>query len=135
MIDTGAQLSLCKYASVKEGSVYDPKRIVNVRGISSCTDRTLGEIEKSLSTEDHETTHIFHIAGDGIQIPYDGILGQDFFASKGAKIDNKKREIIMGDLRLKFVNRVLSDEQIKEVSIVLKDGVKQKLKCPQSQKN
>jgi hypothetical protein len=34
-IHTGAQLRLCKYTSIKEGSVYDPKRVVNVRGISS----------------------------------------------------------------------------------------------------
>jgi len=109
LIDTGAQLSLCKYASIKEGSVYDPKRVVNVRGISSCTERTLSEIEMSLSTDNYETTHIFHIVGDGIGIPYDGILCQYFFIRKRAKIDYKKREIIMGDLRLKFDDRVSSD--------------------------
>jgi hypothetical protein len=79
LVDTGAQLSLCKYASTKEGSVFDPKIVVNVRGISRCTERTLGEIEMGLSTENYETTHSFHIAGDGIRIPYDGILDQDFF--------------------------------------------------------
>lgn len=120
LIDTGAQLSFCKYASVKEGSVYDPKRVVNVRGISSCTERTLGETEMGLSTENYETTHIFHIVGNGIRIPYDGILGQDFFVSKRATIDYKKKEIIMGDMILKFDDRVSSDEQVKEMSIVLK---------------
>jgi hypothetical protein len=44
LVDTGAQLSLCKHTSIKEGSMYDPRRVVNVRGISSCTERTLGEI-------------------------------------------------------------------------------------------
>ena len=68
-IDTGAQLSLCKHTSIKEGSVYDPKRVVNVRGISSCTERTLGETEMGLSTENHKTKHIFHVACDGIRIP------------------------------------------------------------------
>jgi hypothetical protein len=77
-IDTGAQLSLCKYDSIEEGSVYNPQRIVNVRGISSGTERTIGEIEMKLSTESHKTMHVFHIVGDGIRIPYDGILGQDF---------------------------------------------------------
>jgi hypothetical protein len=56
LVDTGAQLSLCKYASIKEGFVYDPRRVVNGRGISS-TERTLGEIEMSLSIENYETTH------------------------------------------------------------------------------
>ena len=91
---------------------------------------TLGETEMSLSTEDHETTHIFHTVGDGIRITYDGILGQDFFVSKRAKIDYKKREIIMGDQRLKFDNRVLSDEQFKEVSIVLKARCETVVKVP-----
>jgi len=96
LIDTGAQLSLCKHATIKEGSVCDPKRVVNVRGISICTERKPGEIEMGLSSENYETTHIFKIVGDRIQIRYDGILGQDFFVSKRAKTDYKKREIIMG---------------------------------------
>jgi hypothetical protein len=77
-IDTGAQLSLCKHTSIKEGSMYDPKRVVNVRGISSRTERTLGETEMGLSTENRETKHIFHVIGDGVRIPYDGILGKTF---------------------------------------------------------
>jgi hypothetical protein len=58
--------------------VYDPKRVVNVRGISSCIERTLGESEMGLSSENCETTHIFQIVGNRIRIPYDRILGQDF---------------------------------------------------------
>jgi hypothetical protein len=46
--------------------VYDPKRVVNVRGISGWTERTRGEIEMGLSTENYETKHIFRIVGDGI---------------------------------------------------------------------
>jgi hypothetical protein len=120
LIDTGSQLSLCKYASIKEGSVYDSKRVVSVRGISSCTEKTLGGIEMGLSTENYERTHIFHIARDGIRIPYDGILGQDFFISNRARIDYKKIEIIMGNARLKFDEKILSDEQVNEISVVLK---------------
>jgi hypothetical protein len=67
--------------------VYDPRKVVNLRGILSGTERTLGEIELGLSTEKHEKTHIFHLVGDGIRIPYDGILGEDFFVSKRARID------------------------------------------------
>jgi hypothetical protein len=78
LIDTGAQLSLCKYASIKEGSVYDPKRVVNVRGISSWTERTLGEIAMGLSTEKYETRNIFHIVGDGIRIPMLGYWFKTF---------------------------------------------------------
>jgi hypothetical protein len=55
-----------------------------------------------LSTEHYETTHTFHIVGDGIRIPYDGIIDQDFFESKRTRIDYEKREIITGDVRLTF---------------------------------
>jgi hypothetical protein len=48
-------------------------RVVNVRGMLSCTERTLGKTEMSLSTENYETTHIFHVVGDGIRILYDMI--------------------------------------------------------------
>ena len=73
--------------------MYDPKRVVNVRGISCCTERTLGEIEMGLSTENRETKHIFHVVGDGIRIPYDGILGQDFFMSKRARLIIRKEKL------------------------------------------
>ena len=108
----------------------NPKRVVNGRGISSCTERTLGKIEMGLSTENSETTHIFHIVSDGIRTPYDGILRQDFFISKKARIDYKKREIIMGDVRLKFHDKVLSDGQVKEMSIVLKGTCETVVKVP-----
>jgi hypothetical protein len=49
-----------------------------VRGTSQYTERTLGEIKMGFSTENYATTHIFHIVGDAIRIPYDGILGKDF---------------------------------------------------------
>ena len=82
-----------------------------------------------LNTENHETTHTFLIVGDGIRIPYDGILGQDFFINKRARIVYK-REIIIGDVRLKFDDKVLSDRQVKEMSIVLKARCETVVKVP-----
>ena len=90
LIDTGAQLSLCKCDSIKERSVYDPQRIVNVRGISSGTERTIGETEMKLSAENHKTTHVFHTVSDGIRIPYGWYTRSRLFR-KRAKIDYKKR--------------------------------------------
>ena len=130
LIDTGAQSSLCKYSSIKEGYVYDPRKVVNVRGISSGTDRTLGETEMRLSTENHEMTHFFHVVGDGIRISYDGILGEDFFIRKKARIDYKKREIVMGDVKLKFDDKILSDERVKEMNVVLKARCETVVKVP-----
>jgi len=115
--------------------VYDPQRIVNVRGISSGTERTVGEIEMKLSAENHKMTHVFHIVGDGIRIPYDGILGQDFFVSKRVKSDYKKRELIMGDVRLQFDDKVSTDETGKPISIILKDRCETVVKVPIKSKN
>ena len=69
--------------------MYDPKKVVHTRGISCCTDRRLVGIEMGLSTANYEKTHTFHIVGDGIQIPYDSILGEGLFISKRARIDYK----------------------------------------------
>jgi len=128
-VDIRAQLILCKYSSIKEGSVYYPRKVLNVRGILSCR---LGEIEIGLSTEDHQTTHIFHIVGDGIRIPYDAILGEDFLISKRAKIDYMKREIVMGNVKLKFDDKILSEEKVREGSILLKARYKTVVKVPKN---
>jgi hypothetical protein len=58
LVDTGAQVSLCKYGSIQEGSVYDPKKVIYVRGISSGTEKTLGEIEMKLRRGNYETTRV-----------------------------------------------------------------------------
>jgi hypothetical protein len=76
LIGMGAQLSLCKYATIKEGSVCEStkcERYINLYREKTC------EIEMGLSSENYETAHIFQIVGDRIQIRYGGILGQDFF--------------------------------------------------------
>jgi hypothetical protein len=95
-------LSLLKYRSIKDGTVYNTNKALNVRGISSGTERSLGEIEVKLMTENHKTEHKFHVVGDGIKIPYDGILGKDFFGNKQATVDYMRREIFMVIVKLKF---------------------------------
>jgi len=59
LIDAGAQLSSWKYDSIRHGSVYNPRTVVNVRDIPCCTQRTFSETEMGLSTEHYETTHTF----------------------------------------------------------------------------
>jgi hypothetical protein len=48
------------------------------------------------------------------------MLWGSLILSKRATIVYKKGEIRMGNVRLKFDDRVLSDKQLKEMSIVLK---------------
>jgi hypothetical protein len=75
-----------------------------------------------LSTETHETDHKFQIAGDGINIPCDGLLGKDFFENKKAKIDYERREIVMGDERIQFDDNSLVKEQGAETVVTLTRG-------------
>jgi hypothetical protein len=58
-----------------------------------------------------------------------GYWVKTFFISKMARIDYKKGEILMGDVRLKFDDRVVLD-QVKEVSIVLKARCETVVKFP-----
>jgi hypothetical protein len=75
LIDTGTDVSLLKYNRIKEGTVYDPVSTLNVKGISSETERTLGELQVKLIVGNYETEHTFHVVGDGVNIPYDGLIG------------------------------------------------------------
>jgi hypothetical protein len=120
LIDTGAELCLCKYSSIKEGISYDTRKTLNVKGISDSIIKTLGELNIGLCTKGHKMEHPFQIVGDGIDIPYDGILGKDFFERKGAKIDYSQRQVIMGKVRVKFDTDVEVDKEVKTVYVTVK---------------
>jgi hypothetical protein len=68
LIDTGAELCLVKHSSVKEGTVYNPSTILNVRGISNETEKTLGEVNAKLTVGNYETEHKFHVVRSGMNI-------------------------------------------------------------------
>jgi hypothetical protein len=91
-----------------------------VRGISNEIEKTLGEVDAKLMIGDYETEHQFQVIGDGINIPYDGILGKDFFESKQATINYMRKEIIMGKVVLKFDKERQSEKSDKEVRAILK---------------
>ena len=120
LIDTGAELCLCKYSSIKEGILYNSSKILNVKGISVSVERTLGELNIRLCVAGHEIEHPFQIVGDGVDIPCDGILGKDFFEKEKAKIDYNHRQVIMGKARVKFDEDTEAKGQADTVYTVLK---------------
>jgi hypothetical protein len=91
---------------------------MNVRGISNEIERTLGEVDAKLMIGNCETEHKFQVV-EGINIPYDGILGKDFFESKKATI-NYMRKKIMGKVVLKFDRERQLEESNQEVWVILK---------------
>jgi hypothetical protein len=84
--------------------IYEPTQAINVTGISNVLLKTEGTIILKLFTPTHESTLLFHITGDSFHCRYDGILGQDFWKSKRATINYRKRTIIMGVLTMNFDN-------------------------------
>jgi len=104
LIDTGAEISIVKGASLNPGFNYEPTKGINVRGISNALLKTEGTVILKIFTPTHETTHTFHIMGDGFDCQYDGILGQDFWTDKRATINYCDRTITMGEVLINFDN-------------------------------
>lgn len=102
LIDTGAHISICKESSLQPGVKYDSSDKVTIKGISTATLQTLGSLDLQLETEDMYTVHKFQIVSDCIAIPFDAILGRDFWDAKKAKLDFENRVIQMGTLEVMF---------------------------------
>jgi hypothetical protein len=61
LIDTGAELCICKYSSLKQGLTYNSENPLNVKGISGKVEKTLGEVEITLSIFGYETEQTFQV--------------------------------------------------------------------------
>jgi hypothetical protein len=81
----------------RDGTAYNPDTALNVRG----TETTRGEINAKLRSGNHEAEDEFQATGDGVNVPYDGILGKGFLEDKRATTDYAKKEILMGTVMLK----------------------------------
>jgi hypothetical protein len=102
LIDTGAEISIVSSSRLKPGFKYQCNDGINVRGVSNLVLKTEGTTKLKLATTTHETIHTFHIMGSDFQLQYDGILGRDFWEDKEAAINYCNREIIMGNIIIKF---------------------------------
>ena len=98
MIDTGAKISVVRGTRLRPEINYESTKGINMKGISNELLRTEGTVMLKLFTLTHETTHLFHVMGEGFDCRYDRILGQDFWKEKGATIDYCNREITMGEV-------------------------------------
>jgi len=106
LIDTGAEISIVRGARLKPEINYEPTEGIDVKGISNALLRTEGTVLLKLFTLTHETTHLFHVMGEGFDCRYNGILGQDFWRDKGAIIDYCNREITMGEVVMDFDDKL-----------------------------
>jgi hypothetical protein len=96
LVDTGAEISIIKSSSLTAGVEYQLCEGVDIKGISNTIMKTEGTIDLKLFT-DTQTTHTFYVLRENPELPYDAILGKDFFESKESVINYCSRQIIMND--------------------------------------
>jgi hypothetical protein len=101
------------------GFKYQYSDGINDKGISNSVLKTEGTTELKLPTTTHETTLTFHIMGSDFQFQCDGIIGRGFWEEKRDTISYCNREIIMGDIVIKFDPKN-DDENKKSRKITLK---------------
>jgi hypothetical protein len=102
LVDTGADISVIRDATLKSRCNFKPENVIEVKRISKGVMKTKGTVILKLFIGTHETTHEFHVIGDSFQLQYDGILGRDFWESKNAVISYCDREILMEGVVLKY---------------------------------
>jgi hypothetical protein len=117
LIDTGAEISVAKGASLKPKLNYESTKGINIKGISDSLLKTEGTTTLRLFTSTHETTHThthtFHILVSDFGCQYDGILGQDFWKDETSNYCNCT--VTMGELTMNF-----DDENDKTINVAHK---------------
>lgn len=97
LIDTGAHISviLVRPNVIKSGTQIYHDDMINITGVGKGTTlRTLGYSLLHLKPFLSEPGHKFHLLKDeGHNIPFDGIIGHDFFQNHGILIDYKNQWI------------------------------------------
>jgi hypothetical protein len=111
LLDKGAEISIVKDASLRPGIDFRPNKGINVKGIANTVLKTEGTVTLKLLTQTHETTHTFHVMGDGFDCRYDGILGRDFWEDKKANITYCDRQIVMEDMTVKFDPKITLERE------------------------
>jgi len=85
LIDTGADVSLLKGDKVIGSTEYDPEGKVKVKGVDGSPIETHGVLEAKIELHDSSIAHSFQLVNRQVDIPCDGILGRDFFATRESK--------------------------------------------------
>lgn len=78
LVDTEAQISVIKIGSIANTSEIDSSEIINIKGITKGSTKTLGIIFLDLFSNNYIIEHKFHILNENTPIPTDGIIGKDF---------------------------------------------------------
>lgn len=105
LVDTGAAVSLIKTHCLGEGTSVNSGKIIEINGISRSKKsiESIGTVQIKLSFFNELIIHDFHMMdSELLNLGYDGILGNDFFESKHAKIDYKNNTLRINDSSIKL---------------------------------
>lgn len=101
LVDTGASISLIKTPKLKQvkNLFYNPNDTVLLNGLSvnGLVD-TVGSISIPFKFFDHEVPIKFYIVRDNTNVPFDGLIGNDFLLHQKAQINYEKSALTIKDL-------------------------------------
>ena len=97
-IDTGAEISIIKERIVKGHIPIDTTKTIEVHGITSGDQQTLGAISINING----LSYIFHVVKNDINLEVDGLIGCDNLQMHGAKIDMNQKFMESGSQLIPF---------------------------------
>ena len=98
MLDTGSELNILKIKKISPLQSANLEETVFLKRVESVIISSIGTIELTLMG--HAVK--FHIVPDAFFIPFDGILGSEYFTNTKAKINFLTNHLIVGEKSIKF---------------------------------
>lgn len=111
VIDTGASVSLIKISSLN--SYNTNSNIIKLKDIFPNTSmNTCGKNEVDLKYHNHSFTSKFQLIDDSTNVPFDGLIGMNFFVEHACNIDFKNFNISMSEFSIKIPFQVNSFDSL-----------------------
>ena len=93
-----------KIGTIPIENPIDTDNIIWIKGIDNSIIPSIGTIELKFLNE----IITFHVVPNHFYLPFDGILGSQYFSDNGAKINFKTNSLLVRDKKLKFKQRFSS---------------------------
>ena len=124
MLDTASELNVLKVGSIPVNAIINTEDLILLKGIDSTIIPATGTLRFKILN--HEV--IFIIVRECFSIPFDGILGSQYFLKPKARIDFENDILLIGNKIIKFQkNHNLRSEN--QISGVLKWDKKPRIKA------
>jgi hypothetical protein len=105
LVDTGAQVSICKKNVVEGKQIFSPNNIRNIHGIEGKGLQVLGSADVDLKIKNKKFTDNFVVCNDNLALDTDGLLGLDFLCQNKARIDLGEHSLELDGLKLPLLSK------------------------------